>query len=377
MQTTPTMKEEKSVSILWKGLEGVVSDGTATMSTNTMTPFSLAEDNDTTVVVAAAVALDDCMSGTDGIDVVSAAPTPETFWQRFSLWFGRIVRSHYFRRAVLLSILMNSILMGVATLDWIQEEDVFHVIDTIIRGFRILFTMEIAISMCHYQTAAFHMGWIVLDVIVIGLSWTVSISILILRSFRLIRAFRKASGDAELNHLVEALLQVIPKMTAVVFLLFLVFYMFAVIFTDLYQDLYAIQAVSYNYFGRVDRSAFTLFQIMTLDGWSDIAKEVMDVAPWSGVLMSLFIVFTTFVFGSLVIAVMGEALTTVSHKRMLKALEVDHANSAQQQQLARLEVTVEKLNSTVEHLVLGQHLIQEALDRIILENKKADSKDSD
>lgn len=370
--------DNKSFSILWKGIKGAASDGTASMSSNTSTPLSLAEDFETTVVMEARVTQDDYTSAMDGIDVVSSAPAPETLCQSSSLWSGRILRSHHFRRAAMLSILMNSMIMGVATFDMIQEHDnLVAVFAALIRAFRIIFTIEILLTMSHYQMASFYGGWIVLDVIVIGLSWTSSISIMILRSFRLIGSLRKSSRATELNHLVEALLLMMPKMTAAIFLFCLVFYVFAVLFTDLYQDLYATHLVSYDYFGRVDRSAFTLLQIMTLDGWSDIAKDVMDAAPWSGVLLSLFIVLTTVIFCSLVIAIMSDALTNLTNKRILNAPQVNDSNAAQIEQLARLELTVEKLHNTVEHLVLAQHSIQESLVRIIPDNKKTDKEDSD
>ncbi|KAL7570222.1 hypothetical protein ACA910_020648 [Epithemia clementina (nom. ined.)] len=345
---------------------------TTTVST---TPFSLAGDYDFEHTSRSGAS--DNISVTEGIDVVAAAPTPETFEERISVSTGRIVRSQPFKRLVLGAILMNAICMGAATVPWVQEHHyLFVFVNTSIYSFRVLFTMELFLSIGHYQTAAFYNGWIVLDVVVISLSWFVSLSLLVLRAFRLIRALRKASGVAELNHLVEALLQVIPKMSAVLFLIGLVFYMFAVIFTDLYQYSYNSYEVSYNYFGRIDRSAFTLFQIMTLDGWAVIANELMSVYPWSGLLIVLFILLTSFFFGALVIAVMGEGLTNVANMRLLKALEEDHntplAKSTQQQeqQIYRLESTIQKLSNTVDRLLASQLSMQEALKQLSQEGKK-------
>ena len=45
----------------------------------------------------------------------------------------------------------------------------------------------------------------------------------------------------------------------------LFFYIFSVLHTDLYHNLWDKDVLDYDYFGRLDRTALTLFQMMTLD----------------------------------------------------------------------------------------------------------------
>mmetsp|Transcript_7291 Transcript_7291/g.9510 ORF Transcript_7291/g.9510 Transcript_7291/m.9510 type:complete len:364 (+) Transcript_7291:128-1219(+) len=312
-------------------------------------------------------------SVTEGIDVVGSEEGSDTFLQWSRLSVGKLVRSKEFKRGVLLAIFVNSILMGVATCDGVRNQKrLAHFLNFVIRGFRTAFTIEIVLDILHYQKEAFSMGWIFFDFIIIVLSWVASLSLLVLRSFRLIRSLRKASGIAELDHLVNALLKVIPKMTAVVFLICLVFYIFAVIFTDLYQDLYDVNDGSENYFANLGRSAFTLFQIMTLDGWSDIAKEVMEIHPWSCALFIFFIILTAFFFASLVIAVMGEAFSSVANERIVQALEINNdigAKAITKKHLSKLESRVAKLSTTMELLLKAQENIQESIKHIAEKQK--------
>jgi hypothetical protein len=84
-------------------------------------------------------------------------------------------------------------------------------------------------------------------------------------------------------------------MCAIGILLFLVSYIFAVMFTQLFKNLYAEGLTSEDYFSRMDYTFFTLFQIMTLDSWADIAREVMAVYSWAWLPFISFVIITGFI----------------------------------------------------------------------------------
>lgn len=348
-----------------------VTTGTTTTS---ITPFSLAVDDTAHSSTATDDDdLDSLCSSNEGIQVLGADPdgSPQNAVRWAHLWSGKIVRSRIFKRSVLFGILLVSIIMGIATVDWVREHaGLAHFLETLVRIFRFLFTIEILLDVLHYQRQAFKMGWVIFDVVILALSWFVSLSILVVRSFRLIRALRKATGATDLKHIVKALLRVIPKMIAILFLLVLVLYIFTVIFTDLYQDLYEKGLTTENYFGRLDRTAFTLFRIMTLDNWTAIAEEVMQVYPWSCVLFVALIVTTSFFFGALVISVVSDAFNAIGRERMVRALEDPHAlnlQSSKSRDMAKLEEKVFQLTRTIETLVELQQRTQASLDRLTQE----------
>jgi Ion transport protein len=103
-----------------------------------------------------------------------------------------------------------------------------------------------------------------------------------------------------------------PRMFAIWLLLCLVSYIFAVMFTQLFKDLYEQGATGdVDYFGRMDKTFFTLFQIMTLDAWSDIARDVMAVYPWAWLPIIAYVIITGFVVVNLVIAVICDAVAAL------------------------------------------------------------------
>lgn len=336
----------------------------------TITPFSLAAFDDTQR--SSTDDEDDSLcSSREGIEVLGADASPKNVVSWAHVWSGKIVRSRIFKRGVLFGILLVSIIMGIATVDWVRERPgLAQLLEGTVRFFRFIFTLEILLDILHYQRQAFQMGWVVFDILILTLSWWVSLSILVVRSFRLIRALRKATGVSDLKHIVKALLRVIPKIVAIIFLLMLILYIFTVIFTDLYQDMYDKGLLTENYFGRLDRTSFTLFRIMTLDNWTEIAEEVMVVYPWSCILFIALIVTTSFFFGALIIAVVADAFFAIGRERMIRALEDPKAltlQSSKSLEVARLEEKIRHLSSAVDTMVELQRRTQESLDRLAKE----------
>ena len=112
-----------------------------------------------------------------------------------------------------------------------------------------------------------------------------------------------------------ALFSVVPRMFAIGILLLLVSYIFAVMFTQLFKHLHEgeIKYTDDNYFGSMGKTFFTLFQIMTLDNWADIARQVM-AAPdfgWAWLPFIVFVIVTGFVVVNLIIAVICDAISAL------------------------------------------------------------------
>lgn len=82
-------------------------------------------------------------------------------------------------------------------------------------------------------------------------------------------------------------------------------------FTQLFKDLYKRGLTSVDYFGRMDDTFFTLFQIMTLDAWAEVAREVMAVYAWAWLPFIVFVIITAFVVVNLIIAVICDAIAAL------------------------------------------------------------------
>ncbi len=109
--------------------------------------------------------------------------------------------------------------------------------------------------------------------------------------------------------MVGALLSAIPGLASIALVLLLVYYVFAVIATNLF-------AVSYpEWFGHLGRSLYTLFQIMTLESWSmGIARPVMENFPYAWAFFVPFILVATFTMLNLFVAIIVSAMQTYEER---------------------------------------------------------------
>jgi hypothetical protein len=98
-------------------------------------------------------------------------------------------------------------------------------------------------------------------------------------------------------------------MAAIGLLLSLIFYIFGVMFTQLFKDLFVNGDTEYDYFGSLGWSFFTLFQIMTLDNWATVARQVMQTYSWAWMPFIAFVIISAFIIMNLVIAVICDAIS--------------------------------------------------------------------
>jgi len=104
---------------------------------------------------------------------------------------------------------------------------------------------------------------------------------------------------------VSGLLGAMPGMASIVFLIAIIFFVFSVISTKLFGDTFP------EWFGSLGASAYTLFQVMTLESWSmGIVRPVMEVYPLAWILFVPFIILTAFTVLNLFIGVIVDAMQT-------------------------------------------------------------------
>jgi voltage-gated sodium channel len=92
-------------------------------------------------------------------------------------------------------------------------------------------------------------------------------------------------------------------MGSIILLLGLVYYVFAVMATKLYGDAFP------EWFGNIGASAYTLFQVMTLESWSmGIVRPVMEQFPFAWLFFVPFILMTSFTVLNLFIGIIVSAM---------------------------------------------------------------------
>jgi hypothetical protein len=224
---------------------------------------------------------------------------------------GKIVNDTWVQMLIILLIAVNAVMMGIATFPFVKDDpDVNRAFELTDKVFLIVFTVELAMQLIYHGFRLFLDGWLVFDFVIIVASWSFA-KVQIIRAFRIFRALRLITRVKVLKNLLSALFRVIPRIGAIAMLLFLIFFIFAILMTSLWKDLYYDDETSQDYFSRLDSTFFTLFQIMTLDNWAGISREVMAVQSWAWLLFIAFVLISAFIVVNLIIAVICEAIGTL------------------------------------------------------------------
>lgn len=222
----------------------------------------------------------------------------------------RLVGADWFRSAILGVIIFNAVCLGLDTDKAIHAAigPLLDRIDLVVTG---IFVVEIAIKLYADRWAFFRSGWNLFDFTIVGISLialfvsdsSAAGAISILRVLRIFRVFRLFGALPALRRVVDALFKSIPGISAIVAVLGLLFYVCSVMATQLFGDRFPDQ------FGSLPTSLLSLFQLMTLDGWSgEIVRPILREFPLAWMFFIPFIFLASFAILNLFIAVIVEAL---------------------------------------------------------------------
>ncbi|MCD8508975.1 MAG: ion transporter [Bacillus sp. (in: Bacteria)] len=213
----------------------------------------------------------------------------------------KLVEHRYFSRIIISLILFNAIVVGVETYPAIYDEhkQLFFRIDAILLW---IFTVEIAMRLIAAPNLKdfFRSSWNWFDILIVGAGhiFMGAHFITVLRILRVLRVFRAISVIPSLRKLVDALLLTIPALGNIMLLMSIIFYIFAVTGTILFRE------VAPEYFGSLQLSLLTLFQVVTLESWaSEVMRPIFHELPWSWVYFVAFVLVGTFVIFNLFIGV--------------------------------------------------------------------------
>ena len=231
---------------------------------------------------------------------------------------GALINSRIAQWFITFLIIANAIVLGVITF-YFDNEDVLRSLEIADLCLLICFTIEISLQLFYLGRNIVTNAWLVFDIFVVVFSWSfLDSNIQILRSFRIFRVFALVSRWGALRRLFKAVGRTLPNMGTIAFALMVVLYVFCVLYTSLYNELYDQGYLDYDYFGRLDRTFLTLFQFMTLDSWTGVVRQVTDARPGAWVGFVFFVVVTAFFFLNLVVAVICESLIELNRMQDAK-----------------------------------------------------------
>ncbi len=223
---------------------------------------------------------------------------PPSLRARVAAW----VESTPVQRWIIALVIVNAITLGLETVPEVMARfgGVLRRLDAALLA---AFVVELLLKLWGHGLRFFRNGWNVFDLVVVGIALVPSSGPLsVFRALRVLRVLRLVSAIPKMRFVIESLLRSLPGLGAIGMLLLIVFYVFAVVATKLFGAQFP------QWFGTLWGSAFSLFQIMTLEGWADIAREVMQVQPAAWIFFLGFILLATFTVLNFFIALIVKAM---------------------------------------------------------------------
>jgi voltage-gated sodium channel len=225
----------------------------------------------------------------------------------------RIVESPSTERFVMALIVINAVTLGLETSHTMMERfgPSLQVID---HAVLTVFVIELAARLIVKRGAFFRDGWSIFDMIVVGIALVPATEAFsVLRALRVLRLLRLITVVPTLRRVVGGLIASLPGMGSIFLLILLVYYVSAVMAVNLYGADFP------DLFGTLPRSLFTLFTIMTLEGWVEgVVKPIMETHPYAWLFFIPFIIGTTFTVLNLFIGVIVGAMQR-EHEKAAKA----------------------------------------------------------
>ena len=230
-------------------------------------------------------------------------------------------------------ILFNAVLLGMETSEGMMARagDLIVLLDWICLS---IFVAEIAMKIVAQGWRFFTQGWNLFDFTIVGISLVPGAQGLsVLRALRILRVLRVISVAPRLRRVVEGFVTALPGMGSVFLLMGIIFYIGAVIATKLFAADFP------EWFGTLGRSAYSLFQIMTLESWSmGIVRPVMEVYPQAWAFFVPFIMFTTFVVVNLLVGLIVNSMQDAHQEE-----DNQRTDAYRDEVLARLEAIEQRL----------------------------------
>lgn len=230
------------------------------------------------------------------------------------------------RNTIMAVIVFNAVLLGLETSKTAMgvAGPLILALDRICLG---IFVLELVAKLYARRLAFFRSGWNIFDFVIVAVSlMPASGGLSVLRALRILRALRLVSVVPSLRRVVEGFVTALPGMGSVFVLMALIFYIGAVMATKLFGASFP------EWFGTLGGSAYTLFQVMTLESWSmGIVRPVMETYPYAWAFFVPFIMMTTFAVVNLLVGLIVNSMQSAH-----SAEETSKTDAYRDEVLARL-----------------------------------------
>lgn len=266
---------------------------------------------------------------------------------QWRITLGDWIASQRNQRILIALILINALILGLETYPAVMQSygTLLITLDNIILA---IFVVEITLRIVAHGWRFFREPWGLFDFTVVAIALIpASGPLAVLRSLRVLRVLRILTLMPSMRAVVAGLVGAIPGLSSVIMLMVLIFYVSAVIATNLFGEQFP------HWFGTLGETAYTLFQVMTLESWSmGIARPVMEAFPFAWIFFVLFILIATFTMLNLFIAVIIDATNSEHDEQKNRYVADQHVQT--RAQIDALAVEVRALKAALDGPATGK-----------------------
>jgi voltage-gated sodium channel len=232
--------------------------------------------------------------------------------------------SKFFSNITTFIIIFYSLTLGLKT--HFQDSNILFIFSVLDIAITIYFAIEIALKL-YVEKNTMHFfkdKWNLFDFIVVSISLiplSAFESIAIVRLLRIFRVLRLITVNENIKKILIALEGAIPAIGNIVILMFIVFYIYAVMGNQFFASLPS------GLWSDFSISMLTLFRILTFEDWTDVMYEAMEVYPFSWIFFVSFIIINAFVIFNLFVAVIVDEISKIKDSDIKTTLENENTES--------------------------------------------------
>lgn len=247
----------------------------------------------------------------------------------------KALHSARFEMFITVLIVLNAIILGTLTYQYTVVPGEFDWTVPLIAADSFIvaiFVAEITAKIYSSGTRFFRSGWNIFDFTVVSISlFGGAYPLTVIRSLRVLRSLRIVTRVRSMRIVVESFMRALPGIGSVLMVMLIIIFVFSVVGTRMFGD------IAPELFGTLHDSVFTMFTVLTLEGWPDVAAQVIPHAPFARLFFVSYIAINSFTVLNLMIAV------------IIGAMQKEYDDNAEEEredileELAALRIQLEKL----------------------------------
>lgn len=237
-------------------------------------------------------------------------------------------RSTAFNLFIVVVILLNAVVLGLATYPRFSASAGAEVLAVLEAGFLAVFVGELAVRLIAHGRRPqdfFRSGWNVFDLIVIAVAFVpgLAANATLLRMARLARVLRVVRFFPALRTILVGIARSLPGVAGFLALSALTLYLYGMVGWMLFGDVYPAE------YGTVGRAVLTLFLLLSLETLPDAISMGLAVSPWTLAYFVSYVLVASYLLVNVLVGVVINSMEETRQAERVRAATPDDPSIAQ------------------------------------------------